>query len=77
MSRRKAFSAETHLQGGWHGLTLGGHASVWHAYTPAWQRERPVMLLPHRRLKGSGDCLVTIVLFARPLAAAVAGEGIR
>jgi hypothetical protein len=36
------------------------------------------MLLPHRRLKGSGDRLITIVLFARlPPAAAVAGEGIR
>jgi hypothetical protein len=36
------------------------------------------MLLPHRHLKGSGDRLITIVLFAGlPLAAAVAGEGTR
>jgi hypothetical protein len=36
------------------------------------------MLLPHRGLKGSGDLLITIVLFAMvPLAAAVAGVGIR
>jgi hypothetical protein len=28
MSGRKAFSAQTHLQGGWHGLTLGGYASA-------------------------------------------------
>jgi hypothetical protein len=35
------------------------------------------MLLPRRRLKGSGDRLITIVLFARlPLAAAVAAGGI-
>jgi hypothetical protein len=36
------------------------------------------MLFPHRLWKGSGDRLITIVLFARlPLAAAVADEGIR
>jgi hypothetical protein len=36
------------------------------------------MPLPHHRLKGSGDRLITIVLFARlPLAAAVAVVGIR
>jgi hypothetical protein len=36
------------------------------------------MLPPYRRLKGSGDRLITIVLLARlPLAVAVTGEGIR
>jgi hypothetical protein len=35
------------------------------------------MLLPHRRLKGSGDRLITTVRFAGLPLAAVAGEGIR
>jgi hypothetical protein len=36
------------------------------------------MLLSHRRLRGSGGRLITIVLFAwLPLVAAVAGEGVR
>ena len=36
------------------------------------------MLIRYRPLRGSGDRLITIVLLARlPLAAGVAGEGIR
>ena len=28
MPHRKAFSAQAYLQGGWHGLALGGYASA-------------------------------------------------